>query len=100
MQPIAFSPGPRVCSQCYVPERGTVISFHLPRWERRNAYLETFISRFGDELFKRKLLTSLLEPKVLVEEYRRHYNQEKPHSASSDRTLARFAVLGDAFKGM
>ncbi len=32
-------------------------------WE--NAYSETFISRFGDELVKREVFTSLLEAKVL-----------------------------------
>ena len=35
-------------------------------WE--NAYSETFISRFGDELLKREVFSGLLEAKVLVEE--------------------------------
>jgi putative transposase len=35
-------------------------------WE--NAYSETFISRFSDELLKREVFTNLLEAKVLVEE--------------------------------
>ncbi len=48
-------------------------------WE--NAYSETFISRFSDELLKREVFTSLLEAKVLAEGYRNHYNQERPHSA-------------------
>jgi putative transposase len=48
-------------------------------WE--NAYSETFNSRFGDELLKREVFASLLEAKVLVEEYRNHYNQQRPHSA-------------------
>jgi putative transposase len=48
-------------------------------WE--NAYSETFNSRFGDELLKREVFTSLLEAKILVEEYRNHYNHERPHSA-------------------
>ncbi len=37
-------------------------------WE--NAYSETFISRFGDELLKREVFADLLEAKVLVEDYR------------------------------
>ena len=48
-------------------------------WE--NAYAETFIGRFGDELLKREVFANLLEAKVLVEEYRNHYNRERPHSA-------------------
>jgi putative transposase len=63
-------------------------------WE--NAYSETFNSRFGDELLKREVFTSLLEAKVLVEGYRNHYNCERPHSALGYRTPAEFAVLCEA----
>ncbi len=63
-------------------------------WE--NAYSETFISRFGDELLKREAFTNLLEAKVLVEEYRNHYNRERPHSALGYRTPAEFAGAYDA----
>jgi putative transposase len=60
-------------------------------WE--NAYSETFISRFSDELLKREVFTNLLEAKVLVEEYRNHYNRERPHSSLGYRTPAEFAAL-------
>jgi putative transposase len=59
-------------------------------WE--NAYSETFISRFGDELLKREVFSGLLEAQVLVEEYRNHYNQERPHSALEYQTPAEFAA--------
>jgi putative transposase len=59
-------------------------------WE--NAYSETFISRFGDELLKREVFSGLLEAKVLVEEYRNHYNHERPHSALGYLTPAEFAA--------
>jgi putative transposase len=59
-------------------------------WE--NAYSETFIGRFGDELLKREAFGGLLEAKVLVEEYRNHYNQERPHGALGYRTPAEFAA--------
>jgi len=59
-------------------------------WE--NAYAETFIGRFGDELLKREEFASLLEAKVLVEDYRNHYNQRRPHSALGYRTPAEFAA--------
>jgi putative transposase len=54
---------------------------------------ETFISRFGDELLKREEFGNLMEAKVLVEEYRSHYNRERPHSALDYRTPAEFAAL-------
>jgi putative transposase len=37
----------------------------------RNAYVESFIGRFGDELLKREAFADLIEAKVLVEEYPR-----------------------------
>jgi putative transposase len=62
-------------------------------WE--NAYSETFISRFGDELLKREVFADLLEAKVLVEDYRDHYNHHRPHSALGYRTPAEFALAAD-----
>ena len=63
-------------------------------WE--NAYSETFLSRLGDELLKREVFTGLLEAKVLVEEYRNHYNRKRPHSALGYRTPAEFAASWEA----
>ena len=60
-------------------------------WE--NAYPETFNSRLTDELLNREVFTNLLEAKVLTEEYRDHYNQERPHSSLGYRTPAEFGAL-------
>lgn len=59
-------------------------------WE--NAYSETFNSRFGDEVLKREVFDTLLEAKVLVKNYRREYNEERPHSALNYMTPAEFAA--------
>jgi transposase InsO family protein len=59
-------------------------------WE--NAYSETFNSHFSDELLKREVFTNLLEAKVLAEDFRREYNQERPHSSLGYQTPAEFAV--------
>ena len=56
---------------------------------------ETFISRFSDELLKREVFADLLEAKVLVEDYRDHYNHHRPHSALGYRTPAEFALAAD-----
>ncbi len=60
-------------------------------WE--NGYSESFNSRFRDELLDRELLTSLIEAKVVVEEYRQHYNRRRPHSAIGYKTPAEYAEL-------
>src|SRR5215210_5154379 len=62
-------------------------------WE--NAYSETFISRFSDELLKREMFADLLEAKVLVEDYRGHYNHHRPHSALGYQTPAEFVAAAD-----
>jgi transposase InsO family protein len=59
-------------------------------WE--NAYGESFNSRLRDELLDRELFTSLLEAKVLVEDYRLQYNHRRPHSSLGYQTPAAFAA--------
>ena len=62
-------------------------------WE--NAYSETFISRFSDEVLKREVFADLLEAKVLVEDYRSYYNHHRPHSALGYQTPAEFVAAAD-----
>jgi transposase InsO family protein len=65
-------------------------------WE--NAYSETFNSRFRDELLDGEVLANVLEGKVLAQEYRRHYNHNRPHSALGYQTPAEFGALCEASK--
>lgn len=62
-------------------------------WE--NAYSETFISRFSDEVLKREVFVDLFEAQVLVEDYRSYYNHHRPHSALGYQTPAEFAVAAE-----
>lgn len=39
------------------------------------------------------MFANLLEAKVLVEEHRQHYDQERPHSALGYQTPAEFTAL-------
>jgi putative transposase len=60
-------------------------------WE--NAYTGSFNGRFEEiELLKREEFASLLEAKVLVEEYRENYNHRRPHGALGYRTPSEFAA--------
>jgi hypothetical protein len=62
---------------------------------RERLLKETFISRFSDELLKREIFADLLEAKVLVEDYRGHYNHNGPHSALGYRTPAECGASAD-----
>ena len=55
-------------------------------WE--NGYVESFNGKMQDELLKRELFTTLEEAKVLIEQWRREYNQFRPHSAKGYRPPA------------
>ena len=48
-------------------------------WE--NGYIESFNGKLRDELLNREIFTTLLEAKVLIENWRREYNQIRPHSS-------------------
>lgn len=48
-------------------------------WE--NGYVESFNGKLRDELLNRELFATLWEVQVLVERWRRHYNQVRPHRA-------------------
>ena len=55
-------------------------------WE--NGYCQSFNSRFRDELLNSEIFLSLREAQILIEEWRRHYNTVRPHSAHGYRPPA------------
>jgi transposase InsO family protein len=63
-------------------------------WE--NGYIESFNGKMRDELLGREIFTTLEEAKVLIEQWRRHYNQVRPHSAKNYRPPAPEAILTTA----
>ena len=60
-------------------------------WE--NGYVESFNGKMRDELLNRETFTTLLEARVLVERWRREYNQVRPHSSLGYRPPAPVAIL-------
>ena len=45
----------------------------------QNGYIESFHSRFRDECLDWEVLLNLREARVVIEDWRQHYNQERPH---------------------
>ena len=45
----------------------------------QNGYIESFHSRFRDECLNREWLLNLREARVVIEDWRQHYNTERPH---------------------
>jgi transposase InsO family protein len=48
-------------------------------WE--NGYIESFNGKLRDELLNREIFTTLIEAKVLIAQWRKEYNQVRPHSS-------------------
>ncbi|AWV20307.1 Transposase (plasmid) [Roseomonas mucosa] len=48
-------------------------------WE--NGYVESFNGKLRDELLNAEVFNTLAEAKVLIEQWRRHYNTVRPHSS-------------------
>ena len=46
----------------------------------QNGYIESLHSRFRDECLNREWLLNLREARVVIEDWRQHYNTERPHS--------------------
>jgi transposase InsO family protein len=55
-------------------------------WE--NGYIESFNGKLRDELLDGEIFTALFEARVLVKQWRRHYNRVRPHSAPGYRPPA------------
>ena len=65
-------------------------------WE--NGYVESFNGKLRDEFLNRELLDTLLEARVLTARWRRHYNEDRPHSSLGYRPPAPAAFVGIAFE--
>ncbi len=55
-------------------------------WE--NGYVESFIGKLRDELLNGEIFDTLLEARVVIENWRREYNQCRPHSSLGYRPPA------------
>ena len=60
-------------------------------WE--NGYIESFNGKLRDELLNGEIFDTLREAQVLTQCWRRHYNQERPHSSLGYRPPAPEAFL-------
>lgn len=62
-----------------------------PGKPNQNAYIESFNGRFRDECLNEHGFTSLSHAKVLIEAWRREYNEERPKRSLGGLTPATYA---------
>jgi putative transposase len=70
---------------------GTACVFIDPGSPWQNAWIESFNGRLRDELLNGRQWDSLLEARVIIEDWRIDYNINRPHSAHGDLTPTEFA---------
>ena len=59
----------------------------------QNGYIESFHSRFRDECLGREMFLNLREARIVISDWRLHYNQERPHSKLGYRSPNEFINL-------
>jgi putative transposase len=78
------------CLQDWLKEQGTRPLFIEPGSPWQNGKCESFNGRFRDECLNMEWFDSLKEAQVVIEAWRDHYNQERPHSALNYRAPHQF----------
>ena len=74
---------------CYTTDVQTLYIEPGSPWQ--NGFIESFHSRFRDECLNQEIFFSIAETRVVVEDYRRLYNGERPHSSLGYQTPDQFA---------
>ena len=71
--------------------RGVDLRLIEPGKPNQNAYIESFNGRFRDECLNEHWFTSLPRARVVIEAWRREYNEERPKKALGGLTPAAYA---------
>jgi putative transposase len=80
----------------WIADVGTQTAYIEPDSPWENGYCESFNSKLRDELLNGEIFYSLQEAKVIIENWRNHYNTARPHSSLGYRPPAPQAVLWPA----
>ncbi len=71
---------------------GTAAVFIEPGSPWQNAYVESFNGKIRDELLAIEEFTTLLEAKIMTQDFRQHYNSQRPHSTLKYKTPDEFTL--------
>lgn len=82
--------------QDWLKSKGVKTIYITPGSPWENAYIESFHDKLRDECLNRELFGSLLEARIIIEQWRVEYNGLRPHSALGYRTPDEFVARIDA----
>lgn len=72
-------------------QRGLKLDFIQPGKPTQNAYIESFNGRFREECLNENQFQTLVEAQVVIEAWRKDYNEERPHGSLNGLTPREFA---------
>lgn len=93
-QAIRTDNGKEFCGRAmltWAHERGVKLFLIEPGKPNQNAYIESFNGRFRDECLNEHWFTSLTHAKVMIETWRREYNEDRPKKSLGGLTPAAYA---------
>lgn len=79
-----------IADWCRFSPTGSVFIEPGSPWQ--NSFVESINGKLRDEFLAVEQFHSLLEAKVMAEDYRRHYNTYRPHSSLGYRTPSEFTL--------
>lgn len=65
----------------WATEEDIKLCYIAPGKPTQNAYIESFNGKFRDECLDQHWFSSISEAKDVVEKWRKHYNEDRPHSS-------------------
>jgi transposase InsO family protein len=74
--------------QQWITAVGAKTAYIAPGSPWENGFIESFNARLRDELLDGEIFYSLREAQVVIENWRRHYNQLRPHASLGYRAPA------------
>lgn len=72
-------------------QHGVKIDFIDPGKPVQNPFIESFNGKFRDECLNEEIFFDLPDAQKKFDDYRRHYNTERPHSSLENKTPEEFA---------
>ncbi len=83
-----------ICQIASCWPQGLGLEWHYidPSKPQQNAFIESFNGRLCDEFLNETLFTTLAQARIELEEWRRDYNTEQPHSALGNLTPFAYAA--------
>lgn len=88
--------GPEMIAKClrqWLGRLGTRTLYIEPGSPWENGYCESFNGKLRGECLNMEIFYSLKEARVVIENWRRHYNARRPHSALDYRPPAPVAIM-------